>query len=167
VAYYFYWIEQSAFSTWLRESPSLLVFPTILLLHTIGMGFLAGTNAAIGFRLLGVASKMRIAPMQKFYPLMWGSFWVNLVTGLALVIAYPTQAFTNPVFYVKLGFVTLAMITTLMIRNSLFRDPKLDERPVPTKWKILAATSLFLWGGAIIAGRSLPYTIRQLMTTSY
>ena len=26
VAFYFYWIEQSAFSTWLRESPSLLVF---------------------------------------------------------------------------------------------------------------------------------------------
>ena len=73
VAYYFYWIEQSTFSTWLRESPSLLVFPTILLLHTIGMGFLAGTNAAIDLRVLGVASKMRIAPMQKFYPLMWGA----------------------------------------------------------------------------------------------
>jgi hypothetical protein len=166
VAHYFYWIEQSAFSTWLRESPSLLVFPTILLLHTLGMGFLAGTNAAIDLRVLGVASKMRISPMQKFYPLMWSGFWVNLLTGIALVIAYPTQAFTNPVFYVKLGFIALAVTNTLMIRNAVFRDPALDERPVPARWKILAAASLFFWAGAITAGRLLPYTTRQLMTNS-
>jgi hypothetical protein len=166
VAHYFYWIEQSTFSTWLRESPSLLVFPTILLLHTLGMGFLAGTNAAIDLRVLGVASKMRIAPMQQFYPLMWSGFWVNLATGIALVIAYPTQAFTNPVFYVKLGFIALAVTNTVMIRNAVFRDPALDERPVPTRWKILAAASLFFWAGAITAGRLLPYTTRQLMTNS-
>jgi hypothetical protein len=167
VAYYFYWIEQSALSTWLRESPSLLVFPTILLLHTMGMGFLAGTNAAIDLRMLGVASQMRIAPMQKFYPLMWSGFWLNFATGIALVIAYPTQAFTNPVFYVKLGFITLAVINTLIIRNAVFRDPQLDQKPVPTRWKILASTSLFFWAGAIIAGRLLPYTARQLLTNSY
>jgi hypothetical protein len=167
VAYYFYTIEQSAFSTWLRESPSLLVFPTILLLHTIGMGFLAGTNAAIDLRLLGVASQMRIAPMQKFYPLMWSGFWVNFATGIALIIAYPTQAFTNPVFYVKLTFIALAVTNTLMIRNAVFRDPKLDEHAVPMRWKILAAASLLLWAGAIVAGRLLPYTSRQLMTNSF
>jgi hypothetical protein len=38
---------------------------------------------------------------------------------------------------------------------------------VPTKWKILAMASLVLWGGAIIAGRMLPHTARQLLTTSY
>jgi hypothetical protein len=166
VAYYFYWIEQSTFSTWLRESPSLLVFPTILLLHTIGMGFLAGTNAAIDLRVLGVAPRMRIAPMQKFYPLMWSGFWVNLATGLLLIIAYPTQAFTNPVFYIKLGFIALAVTNTLMIRRAVFADPRLDEMAVPTRWKILATTSLFFWAGAITAGRLLPYTTRQLMTNN-
>ena len=164
VAYYFYWIEQSTFSTWLRESPSLLVFPTILLLHTIGMGFLAGTNAAIDLRVLGVAPRMRIAPLQKFYPLMWSGFWVNLATGILLIIAYPTQAFTNPVFYVKLGFIALAVTNTLMIRRAVFADPRLDEMAVPARWKLLATTSLFFWAGAITAGRLLPYTTRQLMT---
>jgi hypothetical protein len=167
VAFYFYWIEQSAFSTWLRESPSLLVFPTLLLLHTIGMGFVAGTNAAIDLRVLGVASQMRIAPMQKFLPLMWSGFWLNAVTGVALLIAYPTKAFTNPVFYIKLAFITLALVNTQMIRNEIFRDPNLDERPVPRKWKILAGTSLLLWTGAITAGRLLAHTNSQLLTESY
>ena len=167
MAFYFYSIEQSALSTWLRESPSPLVFPTILLLHTIGMGFLAGTNAAIDLRVLGIASKMRIAPMQKFFPLMWSAFWVNAVTGVALIIAYPTQALTNPVFYIKLAFIALAVVNKRMIRNEIFRDPNVAQRPVSRKWKILASTSLFFWAGAITAGRLLPYTSRQLLTNSY
>ena len=167
MAFYFFWIEHSALSVWLRESPSLLVFPTILFLHTIGMGFLAGTNAAIDLRLLGIASQMRIAPMQKFLPLMWSGLCVNTVTGIALIIAYPTQAFTNPVFYFKLAFIALALVNTLMIRNAVFRDPNVDERPVPRTWKILASTSLFFWAGAITSGRLLPYTYSQLLTNSY
>jgi hypothetical protein len=167
VAFYFYIIEHSALSTWLRETPSVFVFPMILLFHTIGMGFLAGTNAAIDLRVLGVASQMRIGPMQRFFPLMWVGFWMNALTGVALIIAYPTQAFTNPVFYVKLSFIALALVNTLMIRNAIFRDPALDEHPVPGTWKVLASTSLFLWAGAIIAGRLLPYTARQLLTNSY
>ena len=167
MASYFFWIEQSAFSTWLRESPSLLVFPAILLLHTIGMGFVVGTNAAIDLRVLGIASQMRIAPMQKFLPLMWSGFWVNAVTGVALLIAYPTKAFTNPVFYIKLAFIALALVNTQMIKNEVFRDPNLDERPVPRRWKILASTSLLFWAGAITAGRFLAHTYSQLLTESY
>lgn len=167
MAYYFYWIEHSALSTWLRESPSLLAFPAVLTLHTIGMGFLAGTNTAIDLRVLGIAPQMRIAPLQKFFPLMWLGFWTNAVTGVALLIAYPTKAFTNPVFYIKLTFITLGIVNTLLIRNVVFRDPKVDERQVPRKWKILASTSLLFWAGAIVAGRLLAHTYSQLLTDSY
>ena len=167
LGFYFHWIESTAFSTWLRESPSLLAIPTVLLLHTLGMGFLAGTNAAIGLRLLGVASQMRIAPMQTFYPLMWSGFWINAVTGVVLVIAYPTQALTNPVFYIKLTLIGLAVVNARTIRNEVFRDPHLDERPVPRRWKILAGASLFFWAGAIVSGRMLPFTSSQMLTQGY
>ena len=131
------------------------------------MGFLAGTNAAIDLRLLGVASEMRISPMQKFYPLMWSGFWINAVTGVVLVIAYPTQALTNPVFYLKLTLIGLAVVNTRMIRNEVFGDPRLDQQPMPRKWKILASTSLFFWAGAIVSGRMLPFTSSQMLTQGY
>jgi len=38
-------VENGALATFIRETPSVFVFPTIITLHTIGMGFLAG-----GFR---------------------------------------------------------------------------------------------------------------------
>ena len=48
------WIESTAFSDWVRSSPSLFAFPGILSCHTVGMGLAAGINAAIAFRILGV-----------------------------------------------------------------------------------------------------------------
>src|SRR5207237_985050 len=83
-------------------------------------------------------------------------------TGVALVIAYPTQALTNPVFYVKMTFIAFALMSTWRIRNEVFRDPRADATPVPGRWKILGGTSVVLWAGAITAGRLLPYTNTQL-----
>lgn len=37
--------EQTAFSVWMRESPSLLAFPAILWLHTLGLALLAAYPA--------------------------------------------------------------------------------------------------------------------------
>jgi hypothetical protein len=167
MAFYFYWLEHSALSTWLRESPSLLVFPTILIFHTLGMAFLAGTNAAIDLRILGVASEMRLAPMAKFFPLMWSGFCVNAASGLALLIAYPTKALTNPVFYLKLSFIALGVANAVVIKSQVFGDPNVDSRVVPIRWRILAGTSLLFWTGAIVAGRLLPHTYVHFMTESY
>lgn len=160
-------VENTRFSIWVRESSSLWAYPTILFMHTVGLGFLVGLNAAIDLRILGVASQMRISPMAKFFPLMWSGFWVNAVSGVALLTAYPTKALTNPVFYLKLSCIALGVVMTQIIRNQIFRDPDVDNRSVPTKWKILAATSLVLWTGAIVAGRLLPHTYRHFMTDSY
>ena len=92
---FFIWIELTPFSVWMRESPSVLAFPTILTLHTVGLAFLAGPNAAIDLRLLGFAPQLPLPPLRKLYPIMWGGFWVNAVTGLALVVSYPAKALTN------------------------------------------------------------------------
>ena len=103
------WLEATAMSTWLRESLSPLAFPTVLTLHTVGMGFLVGTNAAVDLRVLGVASQMPLKPMERFFPVMWFGFGVNAFSGVLLLIAYPTKAVTNPLFYVKLMVIGLAV----------------------------------------------------------
>jgi len=157
----FAWIEQSAFSTWMRESPSLLAFPAVLVLHTVGMAFLAGANAALDLRVLGFASRVPLWLMERFVPVMWFGFWLNAASGIALLIAYPTKALTNPVFYLKLALIAAALVLTAFLRNRALRGPILVEF-VPVKIKVVAATSLVLWAGAITAGRLLAYTYSRL-----
>src|SRR6476619_298234 len=81
------YLEQSSFSQWVVGSSSVLAFPSILLLHTIGMGVVVGINAGIDLRILGLAPALPLAPMEKFFPLLWVGFYVNATTGLILLAA--------------------------------------------------------------------------------
>ena len=40
----FGWVEATALSYWLRESPSLWAFPFVLILHTVGLAFFVGRH---------------------------------------------------------------------------------------------------------------------------
>ena len=60
---FFILLEEGSIGLWVRESPSLLAFPTILALHAVGMGLLAGTNAAMDFRILGFARTVPLSTM--------------------------------------------------------------------------------------------------------
>ena len=149
-------LEQTGFSTWVRESSSIFAFPSILLLHTIGMGIVVGINAGIDLRILGIAPALPLAPMEKFLPILWVGFWVNAVTGVVLVVVDATTKLSNPDFYVKMVFIALAIINLRMLRNRVFRDPLIDE-PLSINAKVLAVTSLIFWLGAITAGRLMAY----------
>ena len=154
-------IEESGFSQWVREADSLFAFPGILLLHTIGMGFVVGINATVDFRILGFAPAVRLQSLVRFFPLMWVGFWINAVTGTILLAVNATKLTVNPDFQIKLAFIALAVINTLMLKRQVFRDPSIDKTPPSTKAKILALTSLVFWLGAILSGRLLAYVGRS------
>ena len=141
----------------MRESSSLWAYPTILFLHTVGLGFLVGLNAAIDLRILGVARRMPLAPIEAFYKIMWAAFWVNALSGTALLVADATTKLMNPVFYIKMGFVALAVINMAVLRRRVFRRAATDAAAVAGVGRALAITSLIFWSGAIAAGRLMAY----------
>ena len=157
----FLWLESTAFSVWMRESPALYAFPGILAVHTVGLGFLAGLNGALDLRLLGVARNIPPAAFLRFLPVMWVGLWINVVSGIAVLLAYPTKALTNPVFYLKLGLIGAALV---VLRALLQRTRAAQAARATTK--MLAAASLITWAAAITAGRLLAYTCTRLMVHS-
>jgi len=159
---FFIWLERSALSVWVRESPSVFAFPIILACHTVGMGFLAGMNAAIALRLLGFAPGVPLAAARRVFPVLWAGFWLNAVSGVVLLIGYPTKALTNPVFYFKLLCVALGLVVQTVIRRRLLEDEQSD---VPFWGKMFACASLAVWTAVIFSGRFLAYTYVKLTTT--
>jgi len=75
-------IEDTGFSTWLRESESPFAFYFILLFHTFGLALLVGANVVVDLRLLGVARAIPLAPLQRLFRPMWAGFTINAVTGI-------------------------------------------------------------------------------------
>ena len=149
-------LENLGFSTWVRESPSKLAYPTILWLHVMGMGVVAGIGSVISLRLLGVSAKMPLRPLERLYPLMWWGFGINAVTGTALLLASASKRLVDPTFYVKMVFIFAGVAVLQLTRNRVFRSLGPDGA-LPESAKILAWAGLICWVGAVTAGRLLAY----------
>jgi len=161
----FAWVESTALSIWARESTSVFAFPTFLSVHALGMACVVGTNAAVSLRILGVAPQVPLTELRRFFPLVWVGGWLAVLSGIILLIAYPTKALTNPFFYAKLIFVALGAVQLRAIGNGLLRDRGLDAHRVPWRGRLLAASSLACWAVAIATGRFLAYTYVRLLVS--
>jgi hypothetical protein len=149
-------LEQLRLSLWVRESPSIWAYPTILWLHVMGMGVVAGISAVICLRLLGVAPKTPLKPLERLYPLMWVGFWVNAVTGTTLLLASATTRLVDPTFYIKMIFIFTGVAVLQLTRKKVFRNPGPDGA-LPEGSRGLAWAGLICWLGAVTAGRLLAY----------
>jgi energy-converting hydrogenase Eha subunit C len=156
------WLESTPLSVWMREEPSIWAFPFILSLHTIGLGFVAGINAVIALRILGVGGSIPIVELRRFLPVMWASFWLNAISGVLLLIGYPTKALTNPVFYLKLLLIAAGVVLARFISTRVF-VPDTGGEAAATRMRPMAWAALVCWAGAIVAGRLLAYTHSRLM----
>lgn len=158
----FRWLESTSLSVWTRESTSVFAFPAILSAHAIGMGLAAGVSVVLALRLLGAVRNIPPAPLRAAAPIFWCGFWLNAASGLLLLLAYPTKALTNPVFYVKLLSIAAAVAISTGLSRRLDRQP-FDAALVARQGRILAAMSLLAWTTAIFAGRLLAYTHTRVL----
>lgn len=156
-------IEETAVSSWIRDSQSLFGYWFILTVHAIGMGVLVGASTVLDLRLLGVAKDLPIAPLKRMYPIMWTGFWMQVASGGLLMWAFPTKALTNPVFYTKLLLIAIAMVMMLKINTRVFSDSSLNDESMMRKGRSLARWSLICWAAAMTAGRLLAYTAKYLV----
>jgi hypothetical protein len=152
------WVEQLPLSTWIRESGSIWGYSLILTLHTIGLSILVGISFALDLRLLGFAQDSPVKPYERYFPLMWVGFWMNAISGVLLLMADATVKTMNPVFWIKLALIALAMWNLLIARKKLFRTgTDAATTALPHNAKLLAVISILLWVGATTAGRLMAY----------
>lgn len=156
-------LEQTALSVWIRETPSLLGFPTILFLHTLGLAMLAGLSVGIDIWLLVGRGGVVRASVDGLHRVMWAGFGINAASGILLLIAYPAKALTNWLFYAKLILVGLAVWLAERIRAEIAATN--DGASIGIGARRLAWWSLAIWAGTILAGRLLAYTHSILLAS--
>ena len=156
---FFDWLEHSSFSMWIKESSSLWPYDIFCLsAHAVGMAVLVGFSVAVALRVLGFAPRLPLAPMGQFFPVIYAGFWINAISGTGLFITYPMKAVTNPIFYLKMAGIVLAMLCVRRIKREVFGNPPYaDTSAVPRRGRIAAPVLLVVWVVAITAGRLLAY----------
>jgi hypothetical protein len=148
-------LEDSAFSQWVVGSESLLAYPTILTLHTVGLALVVGAAIVIDLRTLGVGEAIPFSTLRRAYRIFWVGFAVNLVSGCVLFASEATTKGVQPVFYIKLTLIAAALVITSAIRRRTMTPA--GTHTDAARARPLAIASLVLWGAAIVAGRLMAY----------
>jgi hypothetical protein len=155
-------VEDSALSVFIREWPSVFGFPTILFLHTLGLAMVAGTSIAIDLWILRGAKAGAPLHLLGLTRTMWLGFGINLISGLALLLAYPAKALTNSVFYLKMALVLLGVYVAVRINREIAARGGVAVLTGTFDARRWAAFSLCLWAAATVTGRLLAYTYNVL-----
>ena len=96
---------------------------------------------------------------------MWLGFGINLLSGLALLAAYPAKALTNWVFFAKLALVVLALWVLQRMKEELVvAGGRLRARSPVRRGAWRYAPSCF-FGVERFACRSLAYTHHILLAS--
>lgn len=151
-------LEETALSTWLRESG--VGFFTSLTLHSLGMALVVGINIVLALRLLAAGPGPTLPAWRPILRLHWFGAGLIVLSGLALLLAYPAKALTNWVFYLKL----LALLAAWLLIYRLQHGRWVTDR---NRQRLLAAGLLGLWLLVIFAGRFLAYTNTVLLASRF
>jgi len=151
-------IENSAYAVWVRESPSIFAYTSILSLHAIGLAIIVGLNTVVALRMLGYVSEIPLPPLRKLFPWMYLGFTINLFSGSSLLAANLSNDLGNWLFLSKLVFILFAMINLELTKIQVFDKPgPLAANGLPKNARALAIASFVLWGLAMVAGRFTAY----------
>jgi len=163
------WLEQTAFSVWLRESD--WGHPIVLCFHAIGMGMVVGISLMYSARVLGYAKDFPLSAFDRLFGLAWFGFIINVLSGILLFAAEPRRLMDTPAFWIKMTLIVLAGLALSVLNKAVDAKARdvadapgqdsvsIGEFVVSRKAGIAAICAALFWLGAITAGRLIGYTI--------
>jgi hypothetical protein len=164
-------LEQTDFSTWLRESD--WGYPVVLCVHAVGMGMVVGITWMYCARILGYAKSFPLAGFDRLFGLAWFGFAINAISGVLLLIGEPRRLAAAPAFWIKIVLIVFAGLALWALSKALhgaFEHADAHDLPAPngaiagdvvitSSARIAAICSIVFWVAAITAGRIIGYTM--------
>ena len=134
-------------------------WPAAESVHFVGLSLLFGTLAVWDLRLLGVGRRIPVSSLHALVRWVLIGYALSVTSGVAFLMAEPTEYIYNVAFHDKVLFMLLAGINAGVFyltvgRRTLARGADQDA-PLPAK--VFAVVSLAMWIGVIVSGRLLTF----------
>ena len=150
--------ERTALATGLRSST--WGYPAVEAVHIWGLAVLIGTAVAFDLRLLGVSSKLPVEALARFLlPCARAAFALTALSGALLFSTQATTFAVQPLFYVKMSIIGVAVVNSTIFQRGVFRSVEAwgSARDTPAAAKGAALVSMTAWTAALVCGRFLAY----------
>ena len=155
-------LEASALGQAMRQW--LWLYPSVEIVHIVGIALLFGSIAVMDLRLLGVSRSIPVRTLAR-HVLPWsaGSFLLIIPSGLMMFTAHATEFIDSEVFVLKMllilaGGVNAALFHTITFRTAdVWDTEEMRKLPPPPSARAAGAISLLVWISVIACGRLLAY----------
>ena len=155
-------LEASGLGRAMREW--LWLYPSVEIVHIVGIGLLFGSIAVLDVRLLGFSKTISVRRLSR-HVLPWtaASFLLIIPSGLLMFVAHATDCISSPVFVTKLCLIMLAGVNAALFHAIAMRTAnvwdteEMRDLPPPPSVRLAGAASLLIWIAVISCGRLLAY----------
>ena len=150
------YLAASAFSQWL--SLSILGFPTLIALHSVGMGVVVGLSLIVTLHLWRILPGLEDGLIPRLLDVaLWG-FLLNLGTGLGIFITRGPEYIASYMFVLKMVLVVISATLLFRLRRRLKATERMTGVPAPDRTaRNLAVVSTATFLGAVVTGRLIAY----------
>lgn len=142
----------------------LWLYPSVEVVHLVGIGLLFGSIAVLDLRLLGFSRSISVRRLAR-HVLPWtaASFVLIIPSGFAMFTAHATEFIQSEVFVLKILLILAAGVNAALFHTITFRtaevwdSDEMRKRSPPPTARAAGAISLVLWICVIACGRLLAY----------
>ena len=142
----------------------LWLYPSVEIVHIVGIGLLFGSIAVLDLRLLGFSRSFSVRRLAR-HVLPWtaASFILIVPSGFMMFTAHATEFIESEVFILKLLLILAAGVNAALFHAITFRTAdvwdteELRGLPPPPSARAAGAISLLIWISVIACGRLLAY----------
>ena len=142
----------------------LWLYPSVEIVHIVGIALLFGSVAVLDLRLLGLSRHIPVRTLAR-HVLPWtaASFVLIVPSGLAMFTAHATEFIQSDVFVLKLMLILAAGLNAALFHAVTFRtadvwdSEEMRKLPPPPSARLAGAVSLLVWIAVIACGRLLAY----------
>jgi hypothetical protein len=142
----------------------LWLYPSVEVVHIVGIGLLFGSVAVFDLRLLGLSRNIPVKKLAR-HVLPWtaASFVLIVPSGFLMFSAHATEFIQSDVFVLKMLLIMAAGVNAALFHTVTFRTAdvwdteEMRKLPPPPSVRAAGAISLLLWISVIACGRLLAY----------
>ncbi len=148
-----HWLTETSLSQAIQTTSWAI--PGIQVIHIICLATLFALALSLSLRVAGggFAVESLASLARRLVPAIWICLVALFLSGSLLIIAEPFRTITNPVFYLKMGLLVVAISLTFWLDSVARRSSGKPSRVHVTA----AVLSMVVWVGIIVSGRFIAY----------
>ena len=154
------WLEGSALGQLMRTS-GVWAYGVVNLFHILGIATLFGSVLAFDLRLLGLWQRVPLAALERpTLTLAVCGFVLAVASGSAMISTNGTEYVGNPFLVIKFSAIGLGLLNIVAVQFlPVWRTRAAEPHAPRQRWalRVVGATSLVCWLGAVAAGRMIGY----------